>query len=360
MPPSALATLSALEFESPMLFQLRNPSPDEEGNERKTHGGVLEFIAEEGRVYLPGWMMRGLGLDEGDPISIKGASLPRGHLIKIQPQTVDFLEISDPKAVLEQALRNYSTLTKGDIIEISYNSLIFEILILEIKPDSDRAHGGISITETDLEVDFAAPKGYIEPERPAAKPVPTMASRMGIDTRAKDSRPGSAMGSVSSSFVSGSSTPTTFLSTGGAFRGGGHTLSGRTLKGTGIRAQEGGQEIEALDPLSKAIRTSHQSRVIKPENLPDRNDDGPVAKAEGGEKVDGISKEGSTGAAAALRLPFGTLFFGYDYIPPKKPEGGEGEGKDEGAAGRDGSSATKASTSFQGPANSLRGTSSTS
>ena len=72
-------------------------------------------------MYLPVWMMRMLTLQDGDPIHIQGTRLPKGKFVKLQPQTVDFLEISDPKAVLEQALRNYPTLTPGDIIEISYN-----------------------------------------------------------------------------------------------------------------------------------------------------------------------------------------------------------------------------------------------
>lgn len=53
LPPSALAKLSMLNIEYPMLFQLHNKSKDE-----KTHAGVLEFIAEEGRVYLPLWVTR--------------------------------------------------------------------------------------------------------------------------------------------------------------------------------------------------------------------------------------------------------------------------------------------------------------
>lgn len=51
MPPSALEKLSRLNISYPMLFELRN------GKEGKvTHAGVLEFIAEEGRVYLPYWV----------------------------------------------------------------------------------------------------------------------------------------------------------------------------------------------------------------------------------------------------------------------------------------------------------------
>lgn len=41
---------------------------------------------------------------------------------------------------------------------------------------------GISVFDTDLEVDFATPKGYKEPPRVAPKPVETMASRLGLDS----------------------------------------------------------------------------------------------------------------------------------------------------------------------------------
>jgi len=51
MPPSALDKLSRLHIAYPMLFELRNGSKD-----KVTHAGVLEFIADEGRVYLPHWV----------------------------------------------------------------------------------------------------------------------------------------------------------------------------------------------------------------------------------------------------------------------------------------------------------------
>ncbi len=109
MPPSALAHLTNLEIESPWFFELRSTGSSEV---RRTHAGVLEFIADEGNVHLPAWMMRTLGLSEGDPLRLTGTTLPKGKMVKIQPQTVDFLEISDPKAVLEQAFRNFSALTQ--------------------------------------------------------------------------------------------------------------------------------------------------------------------------------------------------------------------------------------------------------
>jgi len=50
-------------------------------------------------------MMKTLRLNEGDPIRVTGARLPKGKFIKLQAQTVDFIEVSDPKAVyVTQAL----------------------------------------------------------------------------------------------------------------------------------------------------------------------------------------------------------------------------------------------------------------
>jgi ubiquitin fusion degradation protein 1 len=154
LPPSALAKLSNMNIEYPMLFELSNNK-----EKQTTHAGVLEFIAEEGRIYIPRWMMNTLVLQEGQIIQVKNVSLPLGKFVKIQPQHISFLEITDPKAVLEQAFRHFSCLSQGDIITISYNQQIYDILVMESKPAP-----GISIIETDLEVDFAAPLGYVEPE----------------------------------------------------------------------------------------------------------------------------------------------------------------------------------------------------
>ncbi|KAJ3320524.1 ubiquitin fusion degradation protein [Boothiomyces sp. JEL0866] len=166
LPPSSLQRLSQLHIEYPMLFELKNKKLG-----LSTHAGVLEFIAEEGRCYLPRWMLATLGIQEGEVIEIENTSLALGKFVKIQPQSVNFLDISDPKAVLEQAFRYFSCLTQGDIITISYNDTLYDILVMETKPSEK----GISIIETDLEVDFAAPKGYVEPtySKPASKYTPT-------------------------------------------------------------------------------------------------------------------------------------------------------------------------------------------
>ncbi|KZT40848.1 UFD1-domain-containing protein [Sistotremastrum suecicum HHB10207 ss-3] len=295
MPPSALASLTELELESPWMFELRNPS----NPAASTHAGVLEFIAEEGVVHLPYWMMKTLRLNEGDPIRITGAQLPKGKLVKLQPQTVDFLEVSDPKAVLEQALRNFTALTQGDIIEISYNSITFSILIMEIQP----AGPGISIFEVDLSVDFAAPKGYVEPKRPAPAPPPTMASKLNIDVNGStpgSSRPGSALSGAFAGTSGGGG-----VSKNGqdweAFKGKGESLTGRKTKGKGVSVRK----IEDQQTNSKIYRTG--PHIISNETL-----------------------QTDAKAPAPLNLPFGKLFFGYNVVPhvptpeaPKSPEAEE-------------------------------------
>lgn len=128
-----------------------------------THLGVLEFIAEEGRVYLPEWVYAKFQLSLGAMplVLVQNVTIQLGTFVKIQPQSVNFLEITDPKAVLEKALNNYSALTVNDIIAIEYNDQQYRLLVMEVKPESRT--GAISIVETDLSVDFAAPLGYVEP-----------------------------------------------------------------------------------------------------------------------------------------------------------------------------------------------------
>ena len=139
-----------------MLFELINGA-----KQKMTHAGVLEFTAEEGRCYLPYWLMVRLSLEPGDLLQCKSTDLRPGQFIKLQPQSTNFLEISDPRGCPGNCLSgSFSCLTLGDVFTFSYNDEVFEIAVLEVKPDTE-AHA-ISVQETDLEVDFAPPVGYEE------------------------------------------------------------------------------------------------------------------------------------------------------------------------------------------------------
>ncbi|XP_078037911.1 ubiquitin fusion-degradation 1-like [Augochlora pura] len=159
MPTSALEQLTRLNIIYPMLFKLTNKKSN-----RVTHCGVLEFVAEEGKVYLPYWMMLNLLVEEAELINVESVSLETATFSRFQPQSKDFLDITNPKAVLENALRSFACLTTGDVIAIKYNQRIYELCVLETKPDS-----AVRIIECDMNVEFAPPVGYIEPEKHTVK-----------------------------------------------------------------------------------------------------------------------------------------------------------------------------------------------
>ncbi|OTA97146.1 hypothetical protein M434DRAFT_392099 [Hypoxylon sp. CO27-5] len=165
LPPSALQKISQLHVQWPLMLELVNGE-----KERHTHAGVLEFVAEEGRAYIPQWMMQTLLLDVGDMIQVKSTSLPLAKLVKLQPQSTNFLEISDPKAVLEKAFRNFATLTKGDIFNFEYNDEVYEVAVLEVKPEAEKL--GVCMIETDVSVEFAPPVGYVEPQKGSGTSTP--------------------------------------------------------------------------------------------------------------------------------------------------------------------------------------------
>jgi len=158
MPPSALDHLTRLNISYPMIFKLTN---NKRG--RETHAGVLEFVADEGKVYLPHWEMRNLMLDEGDTIQIESVTLPVATFSRFQPHSPEFLDISNPKAVLENCLRNFACLTTGDVINIKYNHKDYELSVLDTSPGR-----AVTIIECDMNVEFATPLGYEEPV-PVAK-----------------------------------------------------------------------------------------------------------------------------------------------------------------------------------------------
>ena len=114
---------------------------------------------------------------------------------------------------------------------------------------------GIDVLDTDLEVDFAAPKGYVEPERPKAAPPTTMASKLKIDL--DQQTPGSSRppSSQSGMFAGPSRVGGTTLSKDGdtweTFKGKGQTLEGRKTKGRGISHRK----VEEVAADSRIIRT---------------------------------------------------------------------------------------------------------
>ena len=75
MPPSALDQLTRLNIVYPMLFKLTNKRID-----KTTHCGVLEFVADEGKIYIPYWMMQNLMVEEGGLVQVRSGCRSPGLL----------------------------------------------------------------------------------------------------------------------------------------------------------------------------------------------------------------------------------------------------------------------------------------
>ena len=105
--------------------------------------------------------MEFLQLQAGDYMKIKSVNLETGTYMKLQPHSMEFISLADPKAVLEKVLTDhYFCLSTGDTILINYNDKDFYINVVETRPAS-----AISIVNTDCELEFASPLDYKESER---------------------------------------------------------------------------------------------------------------------------------------------------------------------------------------------------
>ena len=165
LPPSALQKLSVMknfgDSKNPILFRILNIQLG-----INTHCGVVEFTAEEGTCYIPSNMFDRLCLEEGQTVNLRALSLKPGTFIKLQPHKTEFINNPNPKTILEYNLRNYFCVTEGDTISVKFGKKLYKIDILECKPDK-----AIRTLNCDLQVDFAPPKDYKEPEKVKKPPV---------------------------------------------------------------------------------------------------------------------------------------------------------------------------------------------
>jgi ubiquitin fusion degradation protein 1 len=236
-------------------------------------------------------MMQTLQLEVGDMIQIKTTSLELAKLVKLQPQSVNFLEITDPRAVLEKAFRNFAALTKGDVFNFEYNDEIYDVAVLDVKPETTKM--GVSMIETDVSVDFAPPVGYAEPEKAPRG--------------------------------SGTSTP---RSTRGA--GGAGVPPGGLLYNQGTMAQA--INYDAIAPGSTAAMVGNfigegqrLSSKKAGSKAPTPKPATPVPSTAGSAARDAAVPRRRNNGPAPLRLPPNKLFLGYEIKPVKTAEDKERE-----------------------------------
>jgi hypothetical protein len=66
---------------------------------KRSFCGVHEFIAPEGYVLIPRWMMDNLNIRNDDVVHIRRVQLPKATFLKLQPHTANFLTIPNAKGI---------------------------------------------------------------------------------------------------------------------------------------------------------------------------------------------------------------------------------------------------------------------
>ncbi|CAD8122653.1 unnamed protein product [Paramecium sonneborni] len=156
LPASALQQLIFIKQNGPMIFKISSTH-----TQRVTYVGVLEFVAEEGTCIIPDWLFENMNFFPECYIIVSlEKNLPLGKLIKIQPHETAFVDLPDPRAILENQLRNYICLTQGETITITFNKIKYMIDIVEVMPKTDKL--AVCINEADVEIDFLQPLDYTE------------------------------------------------------------------------------------------------------------------------------------------------------------------------------------------------------
>jgi len=162
LPPSILEELSRASTPSPMLFEVSDLD-----RRRRTHVGVLEFNGPEETCYMPMWILKLLCADVGDVLRVTLASLPKAELLSIKPE-VGLLRVYNPRALLENGLRNFAALTVGDAFSVEYGGQLYRIEVVGAQPAN-----AVCIVEADVQIEI------VLPEPPKREPTPDV--RVGED-----------------------------------------------------------------------------------------------------------------------------------------------------------------------------------
>jgi hypothetical protein len=120
---------------------------------KKTYAGVSTFDALEGYALIPSWILRNCRVCDGDIISVRMVSLPKGELVTLQPHDpTSFLSMSQPKEALESVLRSYVALQTHDLLHVAFDQTLYTFTIVKTLPDL-----AIDIRDTDLRLEIQMP-----------------------------------------------------------------------------------------------------------------------------------------------------------------------------------------------------------
>uniref|UniRef100_A0A7R9UCA8 Uncharacterized protein n=2 Tax=Pinguiococcus pyrenoidosus TaxID=172671 RepID=A0A7R9UCA8_9STRA len=111
-------------------------------------GILIQRVSPENFIFLPKWMMRALGLKPRDEIVLKHRKLPAARQVKFRP--LKRMKLSQPRAVLENELKHYSTVTRGSTVTFHYNGRLYEMIVEDVNAGRQGAVEAASIEDTDV------------------------------------------------------------------------------------------------------------------------------------------------------------------------------------------------------------------
>eukprot|EP01006_Ploeotia_vitrea_P031946 TRINITY_DN64223_c0_g1_i1.p1 TRINITY_DN64223_c0_g1~~TRINITY_DN64223_c0_g1_i1.p1 ORF type:complete len:727 (+),score=51.41 TRINITY_DN64223_c0_g1_i1:39-2219(+) len=146
-PQETLNQLVAENAADPFIFELHCKSSGV-----TTHCGVHDFTSNTGGMIMSQNLYLRLNPTDNERIRVRTVLLPNGKSTVFQPSTT--IDCSgDVQVFLQESLRHYATLTKGDAVALPNG---VNLVVKQVEP-SVRGSTGIHIRDVELEVDFVAP-----------------------------------------------------------------------------------------------------------------------------------------------------------------------------------------------------------
>ncbi|KAL8275703.1 hypothetical protein Esti_000266 [Eimeria stiedai] len=143
------------------------PAEDSPGHERgaphppSVAVGALDFAAPAGFIFLAPWVMEALGIQSGDAVFCRVASLPTGGSVRLRAQHSAFFTEAEAaggvQKALERELRHYSALTAGTCIPIKLGTRIFLFNVEQVLTEEGKEVPSASVQDTDVALQLLPP-----------------------------------------------------------------------------------------------------------------------------------------------------------------------------------------------------------
>tara|TARA_Y100000816_G_scaffold292165_1_gene286165 strand:- start:2588 stop:3355 length:768 start_codon:yes stop_codon:yes gene_type:complete len=123
-------------------------------NNKSAICAVHEYTESPGIIFIPCGIMNNINLRDGNnTIVTQRTNISKGEYIKIKPMKKAFIDLPNPKAILERHISQfYPILSENEIITVRHNNDLYYIEIVETKPDKV-----IQTTNCDINLDFDRP-----------------------------------------------------------------------------------------------------------------------------------------------------------------------------------------------------------